>query len=856
MFNFFFKRSVGNSSAEQAADQTPQPDSRAASAQARQAALTQAESVAGDEAAAADFIMQCEFADARLKAAHCIRSKPLLERVLQTMRNADRRVARLMQRRLDAILQQEAAAENAGKCIEEAQRLVDEPQLMLNQVADLDRAWQTAGDVSPSVRNMFDDIRSRLRERLEAQAALQRAVIDVRARLQQLAKSAADAPALMPPEQIVQALDRLEQQIAQHCAAPEAPSLPQHLLPECIARHNSFRQTLASLEKRHVAIAAHEEALAGWESVPVADLKEDALKHARLALPGLHDDDATPFNARFDALTDRIGRSRRIKEVVTQDVRQDSRQHVADALDLLEKALDNGALQIAAEQDKALRAIDLKSLRLSDAQNARLAKARGELSRLQGWAKWGGNISREELLKAAQELPGQPLAVLELAKKVGSLRERWKSLDVSAGPAGKELWDQFDAACTAAYAPAAAHFKALADERQKNLEKANAIIADVRQFAGTSQCADAEAAAVDWKAVAAYCARTAQLWQRLGPIGRREKKLADGEFASAMRALSEPLAAQQEIEMARREKLIAEAIGLSPTDRKSLDALRTLQERWQERAKSLPLERNDEQALWQRFRNACDAVFAKRKETAQTADADRQQHLQAKEALCATLDAAANASLDAMQKALRETKEAWSKTGPVPRAAERRIEARYQAALAVLQKRLDDARSSATAAQFNALHDKLVLCRALEEKIVKNQLADQAELTQLQADWQALPALSPEFERVLPARFDAAIAALASADHQYAARLEQNRDVLAHEVLHLEILMGIDSPPELSRERLQLQVEVLQSSLKAGQKPVTQDVRLARLCGLPALPDQQLASRIDRLIAGIKNTKT
>ena len=52
--------------------------------------------------------------------------------------------------------------------------------------------------------------------------------------------------------------------------------------------------------------------------------------------------------------------------------------------------------------------------------------------------------------------------------------------------------------------------------------------------------------------------------------------------------------------------------------RHTLDKLRGLQERWQEQAKALPLERKVEQALWQRFRAACDAIFearnAKRKE--------------------------------------------------------------------------------------------------------------------------------------------------------------------------------------------------------------------------------------------------
>jgi hypothetical protein len=851
MFDSFFKRSTRSSRPEQTSNNTEEPDHRAA---ARQAALARAEALADDEPAAADFVLQCEFADARLKAAHHIHSKPVLERVAQAMRNADRRVAKLMQQRLDAMLEREADAQKAGECVKEAQRLAEEPQLMPNQVADLDRAWQAVGDIAQALRSSFDDVRSILRTRLETQTALQRAVIDAHARLQHLAQSVADTPHLLSPAQIAQTIDGLEQEMAQHCTAREATSLPKNLLSEFGRQLRSLKQISASVENRHALIAAREAILAGWEAARLAELKEDVLKRAWHALPALQDEEMAPFDARFDALLDRIDQSRQSKQAVVREARQDKQLHFTEALDRMEKALDDGTLQVAAEQDKTLRSIDLKSLRLSDAQTSQLAKARSELSRLQDWAKWGGNVSRAELLKAAEELPARQHGVLELAKKVGSLRERWKSLDNSAGPADKELWQRFDAACTTAYAPAAAHFKKMADERRDNLAKAQAIVAEIRQFAGSTNCADEDPGAVDWKAIAGYCARTTQVWQRLGPIDRKEKKSADAEFAAAMRDLTTPLAVQQQIEITRRDKMIAEASSLNPSDRGALDQLQRLQERWQERAKSMPLERSDEQALWQRFRSACDAVFAKRKEIARSADVERQQQLQAKQALCATLEAAANGPHEAILKILREVNDAWNKTAPVPRASERQIQARYQAAITALQKRLDEAQRSASAAQVSALRGKLALCQAIEGKIARSQAMDDGELAQAQADWQAFPALSSEYENVLDTRFNAAIAALKSGDRQYATLLEQNRAALAQQVLRLEILLGIDSPPELSRERLQLQVEVLQSSLKAAQKPVTQETRLLQLCGLPALADQQIDRRINQVLARSKST--
>lgn len=868
MFQSLFKRSAKLKSPAKAepVKSDPAADQRAASQMAREAALGRADALAHDEAALADFILQCEYADARLKAAQHVHSKPALEKLAPAMRKSDRRVAKLLQQRLDQLLQQEAGEEKAARCVAQAQRLLQEPQLMVNQVADLDRAWQQVGAVSAAAAVLFEDHREKLRQRLEAQTALQRSVIDVVASLEQAMKSAVESPALHAPGDIARILDELEQKMAQHRAAPEAASLPRHLLSDFDRRQRDFRQSLAALEQRHAAIAAHEEAFAGWEAGLPADMKEDALLRAWRALPALHGDDAPRFKLRLDLLVGRIRAANKPKEAVRASARETGTdpagrdtgdtgnpgnimRQFSDALAAIESALENGALQSAAEHDRILRALDLKAIRLSDAQTARMAKARAELGKLQGWAKWGGNVSREELLKAAEELPAQGLAVRDLANKVGSLRERWKSLDVSAGPAGKDLWNRFDTACTTAYAPAAEHFKKLAEERLENVAKGQALVAQVSEFAGATNAAmEAGADDVDWKAVAGFCTRMTQSWQRLGPIDRKDRKKLDAEFGAAMRRLTDPLAVRQQAEAIRREQLIEEVVSLNPADRRALDLLQAAQERWQEQARSLPLPRNEEQALWSRFRSACDAVFAKRRDSAKEADAERRHHLEAKEALCAALEAAATAEPEEIRMLLRDTREAWVAIGPVPHAAERQIDARHQAAVEALQKRLDQAQRAVSAAQSEALRAKLALCHRVERQLAERRELAATEADRLQNDWQALPALAPEFERTLRSRLDAAITASQSDAAGYIALLERNKAALMQEVLRLEILTGQSSPPELAHERLRLQVEVLKSSLTTGQKPAARETQLLQLCGLRALTDGQTAGRIDQLL--------
>jgi len=281
-----------------------------------------------------------------------------------------------------------------------------------------------------------------------------------------------------------------------------------------------------------------------------------------------------------------------------------------------------------------------------------------------------------------------------------------------------------------------------------------------------------------------------------------------------------------------------------------------LQERWQEQAKALPLERKVEQALWQRFRAACDAIFAKRKETAHAADHERKTHLHAREAICKELETATfsgddKAQLAAIAKTLRDAAAAWNASGTVPRAAEAKIGQRYQAAVAAVQGQAEAIKRRAGAAQANALRDKLRLCQALEAAISGVDGAGGIDAAEWQGRWAALPPLAPEYERALHGRFTAGLAATDGTREAYAAQLERNRAKLLDEVLRLEIVAGVDSGAEFARERLKMQVEVLQSSLKSGQKPLTAAAAYLQLCAMPALADARTASRIEQLFRRI-----
>jgi hypothetical protein len=859
MFEFLFKQQASQASV---AGQPSSGGSQAplgTPAERRSAQAELARNLAGDETAAVELILNSEFADVRLAAAEHVVSQDALEKVQQAVRNSDRRVAKLVQGRLDAIRHVQAEQKQAQACIALAQRLLADEKLTPNLVADLDRQWKVV-DAAPAAAAEFTHVRDALAERLEAQVSLQRSMIDALAVLRKHPDAAEVA--------------RLASEHEAHLASPERGSLPRHLL-------NDFDAALAAERAAQQPVASATPAMPGTPAAPLAEGEASPAggndagageKAAPAALastaPPAQGEAASRVDAR-EAAAERPPRPPKEKHKPSP-AEQEANRHFMDLVEAMEAALAQGQLHIAAEHDKTLK--ESKTGRLSPAQAERLAHARADLKRLGDWARWGGNVSREELVHAVESLPAEGLGMSELAKKIGSMRERWKSLDGVSGAAPKSLWEKFDAACTAAYAPAAAHFKQLADERHANaakaqqlVDEANALIArDTAQLeaAGGAQVDREESASGnlphthDWRTLASSTQRLRQAWSRLGTIDRKDKKRLDAAFSKAMDALMAPLDSQRKIEVARREQLIEEVGKLNPLDRHTIDTLRRLQESWQGHARALPLERKTEQALWQKFRSACDQIFAKRKEHAHAADHERKAHLHAREAICAGLESATfegddKAMLAAIGKTLKDAAAAWHASGVVPRASEQKIDQRYRAAVGALQSQADAIRKRAGAAQANALREKLRLVQALEGALAGQDEIDGADWGKR---WQDLAGLPAEQERTLRSRFDAALKAAgegAAARAAYAGQLETNRERLLSEVLRLEIVAGIDSGAEFAKDRLKMQVEVLQSSLKSGQKPASHAAQFLALCAMPALVDARTASRIEQLFRKI-----
>lgn len=804
--------------------------------QLRHAYLQKIAAAANNETTSIELLLACDFADGRFQAAQAVHTAAGLEKLKLAMRNTDKRVAKLMQTRLDEIHRTEQGLAAAENWFAQVEGLLAQEVVLSNQVSDLEKLGTQIVAFPSSQQSLFDEKRLELAQRLALQASLQRELLDL--------VQAIDAVEDQSDVQLSTKIDEWEAISATVLAHPHAAAIPKNLTREASQKLSALRHNWQSAQQRAQVSASNvrDESSAG--PVPSLGCAQDSGNE-------IHGQDGVDQAELQSSPVEKPHTSKPSLSLVEIEL----------ALSGLEKALEQGSIQSARKFDRELRDVDMRSgsggggsgdsVVLSATTKDRLGVARKELGNMLSWAKWSGNVSRDELVATAEGLATLSLSPKELVGTVSALRDQWKQMEASGSSANKTLWERFDTACSAAYAPAAQHFQEQAALRKVNLQEAQSLLSGFQISAQGLLTSEP-----DWKAINQALVTMRQEWKNLGQLDRKDKQRLDETLAQTLNSLREPLAEQQALEVAARNKLIAEAQEIDAAQKTAVDQLRSLQEQWKSRAGKIPLPRKDEQELWERFRAACDAVFDQRKQALATADLGRQESLLAKQQLCARLETCSLNSKGELLKELQQCSLLHRALGPVPRDQEAAIEQRYQAAVAALQLVIDGYVAQESRAGLVRLLESLAICQSAES--VLSVVSGDQESDALLQRWKANQATGKfklsVIELKLQARFDCAMQAMAAQADPETRQVQQEtaqRSLPQFDdlLLHLEILTGAESPESLSRERLKKQVEVLQGSLKNGKDRSTTQVVLAQLLGLSVVLDSTRQKRLETVIA-------
>jgi hypothetical protein len=257
-----------------------------------------------------------------------------------------------------------------------------------------------------------------------------------------------------------------------------------------------------------------------------------------------------------------------------------------------------------------------------------------ELREAEEWRRFA-NVAVQEQLCAKMEA----LRTLDdpetIAPKVRDLQRQWReAADVPRAQA-ESLWRRFKSAHDEVWACLEAHFAAQAETRSANLAKKIAL------------CEQAEALAdsTNWIQTADEIKRLQAEWKTVGPVTRGQEKAVWERF----RAPCDRFFTRRQHDLAERKSVWARNLALKDAlcvkaealaDSSDWEATALEIKRLQAEWKTIgPVKKTRSEAIWQRFRSACDRFFAR---YAQRHEIARGERVAAREAICAEFEALAS----------------------------------------------------------------------------------------------------------------------------------------------------------------------------------------------------------------------
>ncbi len=364
---------------------------------------------------------------------------------------------------------------------------------------------------------------------------------------------------------------------------------------------------------------------------------------------------------------------------------------------------------------------------------------------------------------------------------------------------------------------------------------------------------DGAAATVDFRSLAAALEHFHVQWRRLGPlehtVPRKSREALAERMSAAVQRLEGPLQEARRIARTEREALVARALALGAEAatpgpvRHLMDDVRALQAEWQRHAKSLPLARGDEAALWSQFKGAIDAVFSARDAARDAHDAQLREHAAERTAWIERLEGLADATPAVLKRTLIEAETAWQRCGPAPRAQAAALDGRFRRACDAARQWLQRSEQRGWHDICDALSAKLELCDSLQ----RDDAAPEAKAG-LEPRWLALPILPAPWEAALRQR-----AGLSESDPAVAA--QDDAACIDDSLLQLELALNLPSPPECEGARRELKLHAMKAALegrRSGQPPAMPPEHwFVRVLCSPAR-DAQQRQRLAAIVATLR----
>ncbi|GGW77069.1 DUF349 domain-containing protein [Alteromonas halophila] len=459
----------------------------------------------------------------------------------------------------------------------------------------------------------------------------------------------------------------------------------------------------------------------------------------------------------------------------------------------------------------AMRAFD--KLRMTyqqlpaDAQQAlrkRFDNTQADIERLEGWQSYLATPRKPALLEQARELAAStPDDIQARSDAIRYLRQQWKSLGSTGDAHDDEQNAQFDGYLEAAFAPCREYYAKEDARREQAFGVRQALIENVRQLNSEEEPAT----------LVRTLDRLRDKWHHAGQVDVKRYRKLKQQWDSAIAPHQQRIDAWQQQNREAKQALIKQAEALSQSDDVAAAArdAQQLQQHWKTIGHT---GRRTESALWQQFKAANDALFAKLK--AQRKSQDEAQSQQA------------NTLLDKLS-------ELHSQRETLP-------DNEMRSAIRDIERALNGLNGSLKRKVLNKMKElDTLLTRQRTQQHQREQQAKYAALQALLRNWRDGTAKD-------------AIAASEFADlgrqwQQACESQETSAYTRAWLTTALELHCAMPSPASVSEERQAVQLALLSAKMEQGEKWNTDALVEHWLRAGPVREDEQpLAARVSEVI--------
>ena len=370
----------------------------------------QLQSAQGDDAALLSVAQTATVLDIKLAAVQALVGEATLKQAERAFRSHDRKVHRLAKQRLEAAVEQRQSRATAQTLLEQTQALLAEPQLAINQLVELDKAWQALPSHALEAVQIstFAEQRARLNTQMldstNAEQQIKRWTADSKALLASwLARLlTATEPGNTPiASELVQEIEAL----LQARPAPDAARVQAEALAQALQQTQAVHALLQLLDTVPAAedeLPANPTAAVELNGAIREPLKQRHQQWLQLHRPA----QATPAPSAQEAP------ARPPKAPRAQALDAEQKQKLDDLLQLAETALAEGQL---GEMQRQLQAMDnfltKARAKLPESLRERHEALWSEQGRLKDWQQWGGARARDDLADEAEALARQTLPV-------------------------------------------------------------------------------------------------------------------------------------------------------------------------------------------------------------------------------------------------------------------------------------------------------------------------------------------------------------------------------------------------------------------------------------------------------------